>query len=66
MDNEQIDETWRIQIAKMKIQFNYLHDDDFHYDYGKKDYMIDDLRHKIGKSREEFDSYLLTLIPPSL
>lgn len=65
MNNEKIDETWRLQKAKMMIQFNYLHDEDFHYDYGKKDCMITTLRQKIGKSREEFDAYLLTLIIPS-
>ncbi len=66
MKNEKIDETWRLQKAKMMMQFDYLSDEDFHYDYGEKDCMMDDLRNKIGKSREEFDAYLLTLIPSSM
>jgi len=55
------DSTWRLQKTKMMLQFPYLHKEDFHYDYGMKDRMICDLHRKIGKSREEFDAYLLTL-----
>lgn len=56
-----IDKTWAIQKVKMMLQFPFLNDEDFYYDYGKKDYMITDLHHKIGMSRKEFDAFLLTL-----
>lgn len=55
------DELWAIQKAKLKLLFTHLHDDDFYYDYGKKDVMLEQLQKKLGKSREELSQFLLTL-----
>ena len=52
------DELWTIQKAKLKLLFPHLHDDDFGYDYGKKDFMIDQLQAKLGKSRDELNQML--------
>ena len=47
------DELWNMQKAKLKLLFKHLHDEDFQYDYGKKDMMLENLQSKLGKSREE-------------
>ena len=31
---------WTVQKAKLKLLFTHLDDEDFHYDYGKKDVML--------------------------
>lgn len=55
------DELWAMQKAKLKLMFAHLHDDDFQYDYGKKDVMLTNLELKLGKSREELKKLLLEL-----
>ena len=55
------EELWRLQKAKLKLIFNHLHDEDFQYDYGKKDVMLEQLQFKLGKSREELNMLLLGL-----
>jgi hypothetical protein len=52
---------WTMQKAKLKLIFNHLHEEDFQYDYGKKDVMLDLLQAKLGKSREELNELLLGL-----
>jgi hypothetical protein len=55
------EELWTLQKAKLKLQFTHLHDEDFYYDYGKKDVMLESLQKKLGKSREELNEILLGL-----
>lgn len=54
-------EVWRCQKAKLKHLFSHLDESDFYYEYGKKNVMITNLHQKIGKTREEFDAFILTL-----
>lgn len=55
------EQLWNMQKAKLKLLFPHLHDDDFQYDYGKKDVMLNELQAKLGKSREEINLLLLEL-----
>ncbi len=55
------EELWKLQKAKLKLIFAHLHEDDFQYDYGKKDLMLKNLELKLGKSREELEQLLLGL-----
>lgn len=55
------EELWTLQKAKLKLRFTHLDDEDFQYDYGKKDVMLDLLQKKLGKSREELNHILLGL-----
>jgi hypothetical protein len=55
------DDLWKIQKSKLKLLFRHLHDDDFYYDYGKKDVMLEQLQAKLGKSREELNALLAGL-----
>ena len=52
---------WTEQKAKLRLMFTELHDEDFQYDYGKRDVMLDLLQQKLGKSREELNVLLLGL-----
>jgi hypothetical protein len=45
----------------LKLLFTHLHDEDFYYDYGKKNVMLDLLQKKLGKSREELNLLLAGL-----
>ena len=55
------EEIWIVQKTKLRLLFPHLHDEDFQYDYGKKDLMLDQLQAKLGKSREELNLLLLGL-----
>ena len=55
------EELWTLQKAKLKLRFAQLDDEDFQYDYGKKDVMLELLQKKLGKSREELNHLLLGL-----
>jgi hypothetical protein len=54
-------ELWAQQKAKLKLVYPHLHDEDLHYDYGKKDVMMSTLEKKLGKSRKELDLLLSEL-----
>lgn len=58
IDIKNPEELWRVQKAKLKLLFTHLHDEDFRYDYGKKDVMLELLQKKLGKSREELNLLL--------
>ena len=60
-DIKKPEDLWTLQKAKLKLRFTHLHDEDFQYDYGKKDVMLDLLQKKLGKSREELNHILLVL-----
>ena len=49
---------WTLQKAKLSLLFTHLHEEDFRYDYGKKDVMLESLQKKLGKSREELNLLL--------
>jgi hypothetical protein len=55
------EQMWRIQKAKLLLRFSHLDESDFRYDYGRKEVMMCNLQAKLGKSREELNSFLLTL-----
>ena len=52
---------WTYQKAKLSLLFPHLHAEDFYYDYGKKDVMLEQLQAKLGKSRNELNLTLLAL-----
>lgn len=55
------DALWRIQKAKLLLRFSHLNEEDFRYDYGKKDAMMTRLQALLGKSREELKTFLLNM-----
>lgn len=55
------EELWDFQKAKLSLKFPHLHEEDFHFDYGKKDLMLDLLQQKLGKSRDELNLLLTGL-----
>jgi hypothetical protein len=55
------DQLWRIQKAKLLLRFSHLVEGDFRYDYGMREVMMCKLQAKLGKSRDELYSLLLTL-----
>ena len=55
------DGLWAVQKAKLKLRFSHLNDDDFRYDYGKKDAMMTRLQLMLGKSREGLNRLLVEL-----
>lgn len=58
-DPEQV---WRMQKAKLLMRFSKLVEADFLFDYGMKEKMLCRLQVKLGKSREELNALLLTLL----
>jgi hypothetical protein len=52
------DRLWQMQKAKLRLMFAHLDDDDFNYDYGKKEVMMTHLQAKLGKSRDELNLLL--------
>ncbi|HEY0653325.1 MAG TPA: hypothetical protein VGD65_09360 [Chryseosolibacter sp.] len=52
------EQLWALQKAKLRLEFPHLHEEDFRYDYGKKDVMLELLQKKLGKTREELNSLL--------
>ena len=55
------DQNWRRQKAKLKLMFAHLDNDDFYYNYGKKEVMMTNLQAKLGKSREGLNALLAQL-----
>jgi hypothetical protein len=55
------EELWSMQMAKLKLIYSHIHDDDFEYDYGRKETMMTQLQQKLGKSREELNELLRQL-----
>jgi hypothetical protein len=55
------EDLWAVQKAKLQREFPHLHEEDFRYDYGKKDVMLELLQKKLGKTREELNLLLLGL-----
>lgn len=58
VDGRSPDEKWTDQVSKMKIKFTFLRDQDFRFDYGKKDVMLNSLQAKLGKDRQELNEML--------
>jgi hypothetical protein len=63
MDNKHNspDQRWKMQKAKLQLKFPHLNEDDFKYDYGMKDTMMDNLQAKLGKTRDELNELLINL-----
>ena len=58
MNDETPEQKWKIQTAKLHELFPFLQDEDFHFDYGMKEVMMNKLQEKIGKSREQLNELL--------
>ena len=61
MSSDTPQEKWRFQVAKLKLMFPHLDEDDFLFDYGMKDVMMNNLQAKLGKSREELNEMLSSI-----
>jgi len=48
-----VEENWDEQKEKLKVKFSNLTDGDLDYEEGKRDEMLDRVRIKLGKTREE-------------
>lgn len=48
-----VTENWDEQKEKLKVKFSNLTDEDLSYEEGKRDDMLDRVRIKLGKTREE-------------
>jgi len=55
------EQRWKVQVAKLKLIYSHLDNDDFKYDYGQRDVMMDSLCKKLGKSRIDLDALLAQL-----
>jgi hypothetical protein len=53
MENYSNHSTWTAQKFKLKDQFRQLTDNDLNFEQGDKEAMIEHLKNKLGKSREE-------------
>lgn len=53
--------SWREQKAMLKMRFPVLRDEDFVYEEGDKETMLERLRAKLNKSREELESLFAEL-----
>ena len=54
-------EVWQKQKHELLKKFSQLTENDFKFDYGMKDVMMEKLKVKLGMSREELNSLLLSL-----
>lgn len=55
-------QTLRLQMAKLKLRYSHLTDDDVSFDYGKKEVMMTALQAKLGKTREELNTILQQIL----
>jgi hypothetical protein len=55
------EEVWLSQVNKLKMMFPNLSDEDFQYDYGAKEVMMNKLQKKLKRTREELNSLLIGL-----
>jgi hypothetical protein len=58
MNNQSPDDKWKIQVEKLKEMYPFLVEDDFTYDYGMKDVMLDKLQVKLGKDRDQLNEII--------
>jgi uncharacterized protein YjbJ (UPF0337 family) len=56
-----LEKSWPDQKNRLKNQFSILHDKDLRYENGKKDEMLEKVRVKLGKTKEEFESLIAAL-----
>lgn len=49
---------WGKQRTKLKLMFPDLRDQDFLYEYGQKEAMMENLQRKIGKTRSELNELI--------
>lgn len=61
MNNQAPEEKWKLQVAQLQEIYPFLHEEDFIYDYGMKDVMLDKLQEKLGKNREELNEMLAAM-----
>ena len=52
---------WNEQKTKLKAKFSTLTDADLHYEEGKKEEMLNKVRFKLGKTKEELAAIISTL-----
>jgi len=51
---------WNEQKSKLRAKFPTLTDADLHYEAGNRDVMFTKLQNKLGKTREELDTVMLS------
>jgi uncharacterized protein YjbJ (UPF0337 family) len=51
-------DNWNYQKTKLKEEFVMLNDDDLLFEQGKKDEMLEKIRIKTGKTKEELDKII--------
>ncbi len=56
-----VEKSWPDQKNRLKNQFSILNDKDLRYENGKKDEMLEKVRGKLGKTKEEFDTLIAAL-----
>jgi uncharacterized protein YjbJ (UPF0337 family) len=58
MQNENDETTWKLQKAKLKQAYGTLTDDDMLILDGKKDEVLEKIRIKIGKTKDELMTFI--------
>jgi uncharacterized protein YjbJ (UPF0337 family) len=58
MENENEETTWKLQKAKLKQAYGSLTDDDLMILDGKKDEVLERIRIKIGKTKDELMAFI--------
>jgi hypothetical protein len=53
--------SWREQKILLKRRFPILSDEDFSYEEGKRETMLNKLQEKLGKSKQELESIFAEL-----
>jgi uncharacterized protein YjbJ (UPF0337 family) len=60
-ESKHTEKSWPDQKNRLKNQFSILNDKDLRYENGKKEEMLEKVREKLGKTKEEFDSLMAAL-----
>jgi uncharacterized protein YjbJ (UPF0337 family) len=61
MNTTDFKDIWNEQKGKLKQKFAWLRDNDFLFEPGKREEMLDRLQIKLGKTREELQKIIAAL-----
>ena len=61
MKTIELNETWREKKNRLKERFVFLTDNDLKFKEGKKEEMFEDLRIKLGKTKQELLNIIVVL-----
>ena len=62
MNTTQVNGNWNEQKGKLKQKFAVLTDNDLMFEEGKKDEMLGRLQTKLGKTKEEVEKLIASLL----